>query len=172
MEWSGIRRRPTTSQRRVAFHEAGHVVAARIKKMPIHKATIIPEYDSAGHVQYVNPLRGIKLDCDSSEGARRRAKSAIIILFAGPAAQRKYSPRSWRFFHGFGDFKEAVDLAGRIDANIEPLLERLDRIAKDLIDARWHDVVIIAEALVKEQTLDQERIEEILEVAAATNSGV
>jgi ATP-dependent Zn protease len=171
MEQSGNRKRLTKRQLRVAFHEAGHVVAARIRGMPIHKATIIPECDTIGHVEYANPLRGVKLDCDDSDQARLCAEHAIIILFAGPAAQRKYSPRSWRFLHGKGDFKEAAHLALRIDElGADAQLERLYRKTKDLVAAHWRDVVITAEALVKEQTLDQERIEEILEAAASTNS--
>lgn len=156
-----------------AYHEAGHVVAARIKKIPIFEATIIPERDLDGHVLHCNPLRGIKLDCDSSLQARRRAESAIIVCYAGPAAQMKYSPHSWQDFHGNDDFEMASGIAVRIYGDdVDTHLERLDRIANDLIEARWNDVVIIAEALIKEQTLDQERIEEILEAAAATNSDV
>jgi ATP-dependent Zn protease len=170
MEPSENRKRSTKSQLRIAFHEAGHVIAARVLGMPINKATIIPEHDTIGHVKYANPLRDVKLDCDSSDEARRRAERTIIIIFAGPAALRKYSPGSSRFLHARGDFEEAAELAGRIDATIEPLLERLNRMAEDLVEAHWHDVVIIAEALVKEQTLDHNRIEEILETAAAMNS--
>lgn len=167
MEQSEIKETATESQLRVAYHEAGHVVAARIKKMPIFEATIIPERDESGHVLYVSPLRGIELDCDSSAQARRRAESAIIILYAGPAAQMKYSPHSWRDFHGKFDFEKVAELALRIDElGADALLERLDRITKDLVAEHWHDVVIIAEALVKEQTLDHRRIEEILEAAA------
>ena len=160
-------------QLRVAFHEAGHVVVARIKGMPIHKATIIPERDTIGHVEYANPLRGVKLDRDDSDQARLCAEHAIIILFAGPAAQRKYSPRSWRFCHGKGDFEELADLAWRIyRSDADAQLERLYRKAKDLVAEHWRDVVITPEALVKEQTLEQERIEEILEAAASTNSDI
>jgi hypothetical protein len=40
----------------------------------------------------------------------------------------------------------------------------------NLVEEHWRDIVLIAEAPVKEQALDQERIEEILEAAASTNS--
>jgi ATP-dependent Zn protease len=149
MEQSENKETATESQLRVAYHEAGHVVAARIKKMPIFEATIVPERDLDGHVVHGNPLRGVKLDRDDSAQARRRAEHAIIILFAGPAAQRKYSPRSWRFFHGKGDFEELADLAWRIyRSDADAQLERLYRKAKDLVAEHWRDVVITAEALV------------------------
>jgi ATP-dependent Zn protease len=173
MEQSGNRKRLTKCQLRVAFHEAGHVVAAHTEGMPIRKATIIPERDESGHVLHVGPLRGVKLDSNGSDRARLRAESAIIIFLAGRAAQKKYSPRSWRNFHGCSDFANAARLAPRVngtDAATNAHSRWLDIRAKDLVEAHWDDVVIIAEALVEERTLDRKRIDEIFKSAVATNS--
>jgi len=29
----------------------------------------------------------------------------------GPLAQRRYKPRSWRYYHGWSDFEKTADLA-------------------------------------------------------------
>jgi ATP-dependent Zn protease len=100
MEQSGNRKRLTKSQLRVAFHEAGHVVAGHTEGIPVRKATIIPKRDESGHVLYVSPLRGVKLDCDGSDRARLRAESAIIIFLAGRAAQRNIRHALGEIFTG------------------------------------------------------------------------
>ena len=33
-----------------------------------------------------------------------------LVCFAGPAAQRKFSPKGWRHVHGEGDRSQAVEL--------------------------------------------------------------
>jgi hypothetical protein len=75
-------------RRATAFHESGHAVAA------------------------FSALAGINLEIDGSNRARVRAETAIIVALAGPAAQRRYAPRSRRAWRGESDFELAADKNG------------------------------------------------------------
>ena len=102
-----------------AFHEAGHVVAAWRRGLKIHNVTIVPGPGFQGMVKHSPPMRGIRLDCDGSNRARLRAESAIVVCLAGPEAQRRHSPRSWRSYHGARDHEKAVDLAMSLNGSDE-----------------------------------------------------
>ena len=148
-----------------AFHEAGHVVAAWSRRIKIHNATIVPTHEFQGLVQHANPLRGIRLEWDASARARRRAESAIIVLLAGPEAQRRHSPRSWRSHHGDSDFKQAVDLASRFNGSDEAERAYLDWLAivtRDEIAVLWPQVEKVAQALVRERTLTAAEVKALL----------
>jgi hypothetical protein len=102
-----------------AFHEAGHAVACRRLGLKVRSASTVPEGDSAGRVVHRDPWRGINLEWNDSARADRRAKAVIIMCLAGPEAQRRYSPRSWRFVHGASDRAAVVDLALRMNGSNE-----------------------------------------------------
>ena len=89
-----------------AFHEAGHVAAAWRHGLKVHSVTIVPTPEFRGHIWHANPLRGIHLDCDGSVRARIRAEVGIIVCLAGPEAQRRFSPRSWRCASWRGSTRE------------------------------------------------------------------
>ena len=151
--------------RATAFHEAGHAVAAYAENLRIRKATIIAERNTLGYVLNDSPSGGVQLDCDRADRARLRAERAIIICLAGPVAQKRYSPRSWRNVDGSEDYEQAKNLAIKINGSTDAAnahLKWLEIQTRDLVELRWREVEIIAEALLREQTLDQTRIQEIL----------
>src|ERR1700722_11677962 len=88
---------------------------------------LTPEF--RGLVRHANPLRGFRPDYDVSARVRERAESDIVVALAGPEAQRRHSPRSWRSYHGDSDFKHAVDLAMRFNSSDEAANAYLDRLA-------------------------------------------
>jgi hypothetical protein len=148
-----------------AFHEAGHVVAAWSRGLKTHSATIVPTPEFRGHTLHANPLRGIRLDYDGSARARLRAELAIVVCLAGPEAQRRHSPRSWRAHHGDFDFRKAVDLASSFNSSNEAVHAYLDWLAivtSDEIAARWPQVETIAQALVVRRTLSAVEVEALL----------
>ena len=66
---------------------------------------------TAGHVIiHANPLHGFQLDIDGSDEARLRIESAMTICFAGPIAQKRHNPRSWRKVHGQWDYDTIAEL--------------------------------------------------------------
>jgi hypothetical protein len=138
-----------------AFHEAGHVAAAWSRGLKIHSATIDPTPGFRGHTLHANPLRGIRLNLSLAR-VRDRAESAIVVYLAGPEAQQRHNPRSWRTHHGDSDFKQAFDLAMGLSTFGEAVRAYLDWLAlvtRDEIALLWPQVETVAQALVRERTL-------------------
>jgi hypothetical protein len=149
----------------MAFHKAGHVVAAWSRGLEIPGATIVPTLEFQGLEPLADPLRGIRFDGDTSVRAREQAESAIIVCLAGPEAQRTHSSRSWRFRHGAVDFRQAVDLASRFNGSDEAVRAYLDRLAlvtRDEIAVLWPLVEKVAHALVRERTLTAREVKTLL----------
>jgi hypothetical protein len=148
-----------------AFHEAGRVVAAWSRGLKTHSVTIIPTPEFRGHVLHANPLRGIRLDCDGSARVRLRAELAIVVCLAGPEAQKRHGPRSWRSHHGDFDFKKAVDLASSFNSSDEAVHAYLDWLAivtRDEIALLWPQVEKVAQALVVRRTLTAAEVKALL----------
>jgi hypothetical protein len=66
----------------VAFHEAGHIVAAFARDVRVVSATIIQTQDRNGHVQPAGRM------VPKGDLLRTFLETEIIILLAGPAAER------------------------------------------------------------------------------------
>jgi hypothetical protein len=148
-----------------AFHEAGHVVAAWSRGLKIHSATIVPAPEFRGSAKPASPSRGIRFDGEASACARGRVESAIVARLAGPEAQQRHSPRSWRSRHGAADFKRAVDLASRFNSSNEAVNAYLDWLAivtRDEIAVLWPLVEKVACALVARRTLTAAEVKSLL----------
>jgi hypothetical protein len=153
-----------------AFHEAGHVVAAWSRGLKPHSATIDPTPEFRGHALYANPWRGIRRNSTLAD-IRYRAESAIIVHLAGPEAQRRHSPRSWRSHHGGFDFEHAVDVATGLNGSEEAVHAYLDWLAivtRDEIMTLWPHVEKVAHALVARRTLTAAEVEALLARARLT----
>ncbi len=143
-----------------AYHEAGHAVAAwKLGYRPI-SASIIAADESVGEVRHENPY-GNNAEYDGSELGRLRIERAIIIRLAGPIAQKRYRPTSWRRWQGGADYAVAADLAlvvcgsGKIAS---AFLKWLDLRAKALIEQNWPIVERLANALLKRGTVSEDEI--------------
>jgi hypothetical protein len=150
-------------RRAVAYHEAGHAMAAwKFKLGGIGQTTIVPTADYSGAMKHAaDPLRGIRLDLDNSDRAHARAEKLIMICQAGPIAQRRGAPRSWRYYHGSGDRRIAADLAIRLQSSAEiatAYIRYLDLRTKGLVHTHWWAVDLIARALLERDTLTGEEI--------------
>jgi len=79
----------------VAYHEAGHAVAAFWLHRPIRKVTIIADENSSGKV--VRKRRPNAADPRKwFNEAGYRIQADMIILYAGQLAQKRFAPRSLR----------------------------------------------------------------------------
>jgi hypothetical protein len=154
-----------SARRATAFHEAGHAVAAWKLRIRLHGATIVPTLDATGQVEHANPLRGINLELDNSNRARLRSELLMMVLLAGPEAQRHYSPRSWRSCHGAYDLDKAADLAlnfnGYEDA-ANAYLRWVEIRTRHMIQEQWGAVENVANALLAEGSLSGKQIKHII----------
>ena len=154
----------------LAYHEAGHLVAAWRSGFRIRRATIIPADDVAGLVEHDSPLKGVRLETGVSEIARVRTEKAIVVCLAGPAAQRRSSARSWRTIHGERDYQVARDLAGCLNAGPAAAtahLQYLEVVAYDLVAEYWHFVDATAQELLLRGSLDTAQVESVIKSALA-----
>lgn len=160
-----------TMREATAYHEAGHVVAAWKLGVRLRSATVIPSEGSHGTLKHDNPLRGINLEFDGSDRARLKAEKGIIIALAGPAAQRHFAPRSWRFGHGAADRECAVDLAWRLNGSGEMVAKHLAYLqarAEGLVEGSWRFVEALARALLEHGRLDQTALGKVIEAEIET----
>jgi hypothetical protein len=154
----------------IAYHEAGHMIAAWRSRVKIRRATIVPAGDFYGIVDHESPLRGVRLEIDGSDRARLKAEKAILILLAGPAAQRCFRVTSWRSHHGRGDYDGARDLALRLHGSGELAtahLKWMQAQARALVAANWRFVRAFARRLLQDDTLEYRVIQEIMVTEAA-----
>jgi hypothetical protein len=148
----------------IAFHEAGHVVAAWSRGLKTHSATIVPTPGFRGHTLHANPWCGIRRN-STLPSIRHRAESAIVVYLAGPEAQQRHSPRSWRSYHGASDFEQAFDVAMGLNGSEEAAHAYLDWLAivtRDEITLLWPHVETIAHALVARRTLSAAEVKVLL----------
>jgi hypothetical protein len=96
---------------------------------------------------------------------RDRAESAIVVYLAGPEAQQRHNPRSWRAHHGVSDFEHAFDLAMGLstsDEAVHAYLDWLTVVTRDEIAALWPHVEKVAQALVARRTLTAPDVKALL----------
>ena len=96
---------------------------------------------------------------------RDRAESAIVIYLAGPEAQQRRSPRSWRSHDGDSDYERAFELATGLNGSEEAVhayLDWLTVVARDEIAALWPHVETVAHALVARRTLTAAEVKVLL----------
>ena len=97
-----------------------------------------------------------------SAGAERKANNAVMTYLAGPAAQRKFRPRSWRSQHGQAGYDSATVLAlwlNEGDAEMATAYLQWMRLrAERIITNNWRFVVAVADKLLRENFLDRSAI--------------
>jgi hypothetical protein len=125
----------------------------------------LPAAEYSGRFEHVSPLRGVHLDIDGSNRARMKAEAAIIVSLAGPAAQRRYNPRSLRTWHSSSDYELASDLAVRLNRDEESAtayLKWLGMVARQSVEAQWRFIEKLAAALLDRESLSGSEILAVL----------
>lgn len=156
----------TADERAVAYHEAGHCVAAyrlRIRFTGRKALTIIPTEAYSGCFVHHNILKN--LDWDNSDRNRLKMERSVQALLAGIEAQRKYDETSITCGEGFGnwdggpDYHEAMNLvscfASADPKETELYMELLRLRTRNLIqqDHNWKCICALSDALMKRKVL-------------------
>ena len=156
----------TADERAVAYHEAGHCVAAYRLRIPFtgRKAlTIIPTDEYSGRLVHHNILKN--LEWDNYDRNRLKMERNVQALLAGIEAQRRYDETSITYGEGFGnwdggpDYHEAINLvscfASADPKETELCMELLRLRTRNLIqqDHNWKCICAIADALIQKKVL-------------------
>jgi len=144
------------SSRSIAYHEAGHAVAACLAGKRFTVVTIVPTDDALG---YLAPKRwkNFRPDFQTDRRAIQRMKGDIFISLAGPAAEailtrRKRMPGSHK------DFYHSMEMASRLcgsdketNAYISFMWEQTWNIM--ILRHNWEAVKVVAKSLLRKRTL-------------------
>jgi hypothetical protein len=158
-------KRSTSQVEATAYHEAGHAVIAYVLGYRPQSVTIVPTVDTAGHIINTNPLHGFQLEIDSSAEARLRIESLITICFAGPIAQKRYNPRSWRRAHGQWDYEKIAELGLRVCGSAEQasaFIRWREIVACDMVRAHWPRIQLVAGQLLERENLSHTDLDAII----------
>jgi hypothetical protein len=158
-------KRSTSQVEATAYHEAGHAVIAYVLGYRPQSVTIVPTVHTAGHIIHTNPLHGFQLDIDGSDEARLRLESLITICFAGPIAQKRYNPRSWRRAHGRWDYEKIAELALQVCGSDEQALAFTrwrEIVASDMVRAHWPRIQLVAGRLLEHESLSHTDLDAII----------
>lgn len=151
-----------------AYHEAGHAVIAWKRGLKVKSATIVPGDGFDGRVRHSSALGRINIEFDGSDRARIRVETAIVVSLAGPEAQRRFNPRSWRAYHGETDYALVTDLALRANGSPETtqaFVDWLSLVARDVVVLSWPIIEKVAAALIERNTLSAVELEDVMRSA-------
>jgi len=158
-----VRRPGANALAATAHHEAGHAVAAVVRKVPIQHVTIEADGDAAGHVAYLRPTDGVE-----------ETHARGMIALAGEAAQRRFNPRSVRRHHGGSD-REAVLAYAWENSGSQRQAQALVNLwqvqAEDLVELRWPVIARVAAALLERRTLSYDDVQGLLIPAPPASLG-
>ncbi len=122
----------------VAYHEAGHAVAAHVLGLNVDRVVIQSEGGAAGHVVHEYGCNMNEIIHEEEPDRQWALERAAIVSLAGEIAQRHFRPESVEEWHG-GDDR----------LHVHHLLDNLaDETDQELRDAWWHLLVLRTERLV------------------------
>ena len=155
-KWAEKKRR-ASRDRAIAYHEAGHAVAAFALDIPVLYATIVPDGENEGHVQFADQEVSVQ--------------DVATVALAGPAAQEHGQRRK-----GPNASDYLTDVMNALACLREVLPEGeatrwgryLEQRAKDIVtsEAYWPAVEAVAKELVQHRKLTGKQVDECIKNSA------
>jgi hypothetical protein len=156
------------SEERTAYHEAGHAVASWVVGLEMDGASIDPQGSSLGRVSFT--------DMEHMEVYDDILHRRLVSSFAGVKAVelctgRPTDPDDPNTNPGYqgSDWDEVMDLtlrlAGREESAQVALQEQAEEEAQRILRENWRTVEAVAEALLRNSSLDGAGLSRILEEA-------
>lgn len=134
--------------------------------MSLGKLTIVSDAEAAGSCRSGHSYEARRAGRYSDDKQRLLAEKEAVVAFAGPAAQRKFNPRTVRHVQGYRDRHHAIDLIENfVDSNeeLEAYLKLLNIRARQLVEKWWPFVEVLANALLERRTISGRKATEILQ---------
>jgi ATP-dependent Zn protease len=150
-----------------AYHEAGHVVMGNVTGRNAVSVTIVRRRDVAGETVFEKPLKIYPSRFDHSPEKKQYLRVLVLTKLAGTAAHDLLCPNRDR---DEGDAQDEWDARDTITAMMswdeedhDGYLDKLKIEARDILRVHWRSVAAIAEALLKDDKLDEKNIISIIE---------
>jgi hypothetical protein len=143
--------------KKVAYHEAGHAVAAFAMFRRFKKVSIIPIPEEGTLGRLSGCQWASKLNPEFDDGARLRHKveAEIILSLAGCVAEAKLTGR-YNHIGASKDYQDAVfyesyvtDSTEETEAYIKWLFEK----TKNVLSRRWNAIELLADELIKHREI-------------------
>jgi ATP-dependent Zn protease len=153
----------------LAYHEAGHAVAACRLGFDVKKVTIIPTDQAAGSMLPRGYLQFRRLEWETFTGARLGRYHDHMV--AGTEAQRRYNPRSVRslhLHHKGSDYSRVVELLFRLHGHDDDECRaafRYLRIRTRNLVMNWVRIEGLAKALIERKTLSGDEVREVFQAS-------
>jgi len=150
--------------RRIAHHEAGHVVAKFAQNHTVESATIVPGDGYGGRVHIKNKLYGLDLSLTSSFISRMIMEEEVISDLAGYIAEKRFDEKETSIENAKYDLNAATEYVMRLVSStkqFDAYFDYLWAVAEDMTEMHWDKVKIIAEALLEKKTLKKAALEKL-----------
>ncbi|HYB12447.1 MAG TPA: hypothetical protein VEG67_03185 [Myxococcota bacterium] len=153
-------------RRSTAYHEAGHAVASFYLDVP--GTLVFVTTDPPGNGLDLTHCQG---SVDAKDAANRALVQDLMIQrMAGRQAEERATGRSCR--DGAADDyarakEEAVDAGLFVEGSTQasPFWREQEELARRFVDKHWHEIVAVAEALLKHSRLWREDVQRALSAA-------
>jgi len=158
-------RRPSRIER-TAYHEAGHAVAAYLRRLRFTNISIVPYRGTLGRCEFSEAPVIVDLNAHSIERARRRIETLIIVSLAGGVAECLLTGRhNWRGARA--DLHDATHYASFVTGSDDELgayVRWLWEHTRMLLNAPpcWLAVRQLAVVLVEDRRVGERRAREII----------
>ena len=153
----------------IAYHEAGHAVAAFALNRRVRSVTVAPQGNILGQNVYGKGLT-IQPDVGVDGRTRNEIERRVICAMAGWAVEKKLHPKRKGIATESNDLQHAADLASYVVGSTEELEAYLDWLwirAKQLIALPhyWAAIEALAAELVTHKRLGEKRVREVINAA-------
>ena len=145
----------------IAYHEAGHAVAALVLSLPLDTVTI------EGLSKFWNPIARYEPD-NLGPNERSIIEKAIVMWLAGYYAEQCAYPQNDAKVGGQGcidvasDFAELLAIQPGADAKAKDIFSRGSKRARRLAAEAIEMIADVAKLLIAERTVTAERVVEVL----------
>lgn len=157
MKQEETRKRPSRLQR-LAYHEAGHTVAAYLVHRRFTEVSIIPDENTLGHCGTAR-VPTFAPDVDSSPKTRDQVEARIITSLGGPIAESLFTGRTVSLKKSW-DIHNVLGLSGNMcgdekeeSAYVNWLWERTRLLIS--FDRHWTAIQALAQELVKRRRIGE-----------------
>jgi len=143
---------------KIAYHEAGHVVAAYVVKRKFQYVSIEPDKESLGHVLFQRFSDKFQPEFQEENKIRPMLEKTIITGLAGEIAEKKFCNDEIDFQSSRSDFDNVFDYICYFVGSIEEAQAFLNWMivrTKNIIslDFNWNAVKELAEQLIKRKKI-------------------